>query len=193
MPEDVSAPAREDRSISMARANLYGLALIAPLLLLAVPFGLIWGGGALQEGLLAFAAPWSFVPVLLLGVVAHEALHAAAWVWLGGKPWSAIRFGFQLKTLTPYAHCTEPIEVRAYRAGAAAPGVVLGLLPLVVATAVGNGWLLWFGLFFTLAAVGDLVILWTLRGVEAGRLIVDHPTRAGCYVLAPGAPEAGEG
>ena len=148
---------------------------------------MLWGWPALLRGLLLFGAPLSFILVLLLGIVAHEALHGLAWRLAGRVPWSAIRFGFQLKTLTPYAHCAVPLEVRSYRIGTAAPGVVLGLLPLLVATVSGNGWLLRFGVFFSLAAVGDLIILWTLRGVPAGRRVKDHPTRAGCYVLAPGA------
>jgi hypothetical protein len=174
---------REDRSISMAQANLYGLLLLPPLLLLAVPFWLIWGGGALVEGLRVFTALQSFLPALVIGIVIHEALHGLAWMLAGRKPRSAMHFGFQLKTLTPYAHCTEPLEVGAYRVGAATPGVVLGLLPVLVATVIGNGWLLWFGVFFAFAAVGDLLILWLLRDVPRGRLVEDHPTRAGCTIL----------
>jgi hypothetical protein len=185
MTAETTGAAREDRSISMGQANLYAVVLTLPLLLLVAPFGLIWGGGRLLEGIEQFTRLVPFLLTLVIGIVVHEALHGLAWAWFGRKPWSAIRFGFQLRTLTPYAHCKEPLEVRAYRAGAAAPGIVLGLIPLAIATAIGNGWLLWFGLFFTLAALGDLIILWLLRDVPAGRLVEDHPVRAGCYVLAP--------
>lgn len=174
---------REDRSISMMQANVYGLVLLPPLLLLALPFWLRWGGASLLEGLRTFTELPSFLPALVGGIVVHEALHGLAWMLWGRKPFSAMRFGFQLKTFTPYAHCTEPLEVGAYRAGAAAPGIVLGLIPAIIATLNGNSWLLWFGVFFAFAAVGDLLILWLLRDVPRGRLVEDHPTRAGCYIL----------
>jgi hypothetical protein len=38
-------------------------------------------------------------------------------------------------------------------------------------------------LIFTLAAGGDALILWLLRGVPAGRLVRDHPSKPGCLVL----------
>ena len=103
-----------------------------------------------------------------------------------------MRLGFQWKVLTPYAHCTVPMPARPYRIGAAVPGIALGIVPIAAATALGNGPLLAFGLFFLLAAGGDALILWLLRDVPGDRLVEDHPTRAGCYVLTPGAPDADE-
>ncbi len=94
-----------------------------------------------------------------------------------------MRLGFSWKALTPYAHCAAPMPARAYRIGAAAPGVALGLLPAALAWATGSGAVLAFALLFTLAAGGDALILWLLRGVPPERLVVDHPTRAGCLVL----------
>ncbi|HET6528317.1 MAG TPA: hypothetical protein VFG39_06165, partial [Balneolaceae bacterium] len=46
-----------------------------------------------------------------------------------------------------------------------------------------NGWLLGFGLLFTLAAGGDILILWLLRKVDDGLLVQDHPDLVGCVVL----------
>ena len=40
-----------------------------------------------------------------------------------------------------------------------------------------------FGLLFTLASGGDLLILWLIRKVKPGEFVQDHPTRAGCYVI----------
>ena len=62
------------------------------------------------------------------------------------------------------------------------PGLVVGLLPSLVGIATGNGWIMLFGLFFTFAAGGDLLVLWLIRKVDAKVLVEDHPTNAGCYV-----------
>jgi hypothetical protein len=125
---------------------------------------------------------WLFLAVIL-GIVVHELIHGLAWAVAGQKPFSAIKFGFQWKTLTPYAHLKEPVEVNAYRIGAFMPGFILGILAYFLGLALGDGNLLWFSLIHTAAAGGDWLILWLIRKEKAGSLVEDHPTRAGCYVL----------
>lgn len=174
-----------DRSTSLVAANAWALGLAVPVLAaLVVPFGLVWGWGALGAG----AAWWgahlgAALAALVVGVLAHEALHALAWRLAARLPRGAVRLGFNWTALTPYAHCSAPMPARAYRLGAATPGIVLGLVPAVVAWATGSGALLAFALLFALAAGGDALVLWLVRDVPAGALVVDHPTRAGCLVL----------
>jgi hypothetical protein len=175
---------KRDLSVSPAAANLYGLITgLLPSVLLALLYLAIWGLPPFLEGAWEFVQPILCLPAFVIGIVAHELIHGLAWATFAGKPWSAIHFGFHWKTLTPYAHCREPMDIRAYRLGAVMPGIVLGILPAVFGILTGNGWLHWFGLLFTGAAGGDFLVLWLLRGVEPGRLVEDHPTRAGCYVL----------
>jgi hypothetical protein len=85
--------------------------------------------------------------------------------------------------LTPYAHCNQPLEVTAYRVGTFMPGLVLGILPFVVALVSASGDWFWFSLLHTTAACGDWLVLWVIRSVKPGSLVEDHPTNAGCYVL----------
>lgn len=94
-------------------------------------------------------------------------------------------FGINWRTLTPYAHIKVPITARAYRWGAFMPGLVLGLIPCLIAVLTGSGWLLVVGAVFILVAGGDFLVLWLLRGVPAGALVEDHPTAIGCRVVEP--------
>ena len=172
---------REDRSFSMTKANVYVLLMTIPIgLAFFGPFWLIWRdlGGA-DWNLFVFAL------LFLAGAVVHELLHGITWMMTGGASHETVKFGFQAKTLTPYAHCTEPLGVGAYRLGAAVPGIVLGIVPAIVAIAIGHAGLLVFGFLFTLAAGGDALILWVLRDVPEGAMVEDHPERAGCYVILP--------
>lgn len=174
---------KRDLSVSMVQANVYSLIFLVPVALLGAVYLLIWSG---DGSFSLIVRPWwvlVFVVVVGFSIVVHELLHALSWVFLGRKPWSAIRFGVVWKALAPYAHLTEPIEVRAYRWGVAMPGLVLGIVPSVIGLATGSGWVMIFGLVFTLAAAGDALILWIIRGVEAGKQVEDHPSRAGCYVI----------
>ena len=187
-PADESAssdPPKRDLSITMEKANLYGIALFIPIgLVLALPYVGRWGWAA-------FGRAWSLLldhtllalGVFAVGIVLHELIHGVSWTIFGKKPRGAIKYGFQVKTLTPYAHCTEPMDVWPYRLGAVLPGLLLGVLPWLASIATGNGAVFLFGFFFTLAALGDAMILWLLRGVAPGSLVLDHPTHAGCYVF----------
>ena len=98
----------------------------------------------------------------------------------------AFKLGFQWKSLTPYAHCKEPMDIRPYRIGAFAPGFILGILPWLVSLVTGDVLFLFYGFLFTIAASGDLLILWLIRGIKPNTLVEDHPTKAGCYVIKQG-------
>ncbi len=176
---------KQDFSVSMRQASVYSLALaLPPAFLLAWGYAFRWGWEAFWAGFDAlFGNLWVFLGVFLVGVIVHEGIHGVSWAIFGKKPLHAIKFGFQWKTITPYAHCKEPMEVNAYRLGTVMPGVVLGLIPALVGIGTGAGSWLMFGLIFTTAAGGDFLILWLLRGVQAGKQVEDHPTQAGCYVL----------
>jgi hypothetical protein len=171
---------KRDISISMRKANLYGIFLAIPVAVLQVAcFSRIHGIPAFEPELnLAL-----LVFLILAGIPAHELIHGHAWAIFGKKRFSSIKFGFMWKTMTPYAHVTEPLEVNAYRLGAFMPGLALGIIPFIIAMATGNGDLLWFSLLHTTAASGDWLILWLIRAIQPGSLVEDHPTKAGCYVL----------
>jgi hypothetical protein len=185
----------EERTASMVQANVAAIVgVLPPLAVLAVGYGLVWGWGALGDGFDDLFEPvWRFLLLFVGGVIVHEALHGIAWRMSGAEAGS-VRFGFQWKTLTPYAHSTAPMSARAYRIGAVTPGLVLGLAPALLGLAVGAGAMFWFGLLFTLAAGGDALILWLLRGVSGDRLVNDHPSKPGCLVLpkSDGVLERGE-
>lgn len=61
------------------------------------------------------------------------------------------------------------------------PLVVMGILPLIVAFILGNGFLFSFGLLFTWGATGDLSILFMLRKLDKECFVSDHPEKIGFY------------
>jgi hypothetical protein len=176
---------RQDRSISLLRANYLMVFFAVPAVLLPVwIYGMMWSWLRVVRFVTGTSALW-LVAAVVGGIVTHELLHAWAWALAAHRPVRGMRFGFDWKTITPYAHCPDAMPARAYRIGAVTPLIALGVLPTVVALATGSPALLGFGLFFTFAAGGDMLILWLLRDTPAGALVEDHPHRAGCYVLTP--------
>ena len=173
---------KRDLSISMLRANVVAVFIMIPVAILQFNlFHMLRGVGKMEItlNLLSLLLFWSLV---IASIVVHELIHGFTWMGFGKKPFSTIKFGIQWKTLTPYAHLKEPIEVNVYRIGGFMPGFVLGIIPFVLSLVLGDGNLLWFSVIQTAAASGDWLILWLLRNVNGGTLVEDHPSRAGCYV-----------
>lgn len=181
--EPGEAPA--DHSISMLRANLLGLPLfllmmgtvVAPyLLLVGIPAFILGVNRSLDLGI--------FLLWIAAGTAAHEALHGVGWAVAAGKPFRSMRFGVHWKTLTPYAHFTEPISAAAYRIGIVLPGIIVGLGPAIAGYALDHPATLLFGGLFFGAAAGDALGLWAVRNIPAATLVLDHPTRVGCRIVA---------
>jgi hypothetical protein len=180
-----------DRSVSLGTATLLGLGLAAPLVaLLLALHAKVHGRGSIDaavNGLLGNLAIG--LPLLALGIVVHELVHAIAWVTAGRGRWDRVRFGWQWRALAPFAHYTEPLPATAYRRGAVAPLLVLGVGPALAGTFAGWPAVAAFGWLLVVGAAGDLAVLWLLRGVPPDARVADHPTRAGCLVFpAPNSP-----
>jgi hypothetical protein len=171
---------RRDLSISMARANV--IVVFASLPVAIAQFVIFVALHGMEKAFPTCSSTLLIV-ALVLGILVHEFIHGISWVLFGRKPLSSIKFGFQWKTLTPYAHLRESIEISAYRLGTFLPGFVLGILVYVLSLVLGDGNLFLFGLLHTSAAGGDWLVLWLLRHVKGGTLVEDHPTHAGCYVI----------
>jgi hypothetical protein len=169
-------------TISPLKANLIALAFIVPVLgLFYVPFHFLHGFREFMSSFNQFF-PY-FIPVLIIGILLHEFLHGLTWAMFCKYGFHSIQYGVIWKFLTPYAHCKEALKVGNYRWGTVMPGLVLGIVPLLVAYIFGNGFLLVIGLIFLLAAGGDLTMLYLLRKVKNDLWIMDHPKEIGCFVI----------
>lgn len=171
--------------MSAGAANGYTLFFIFPIVLtFGALYLFLWTDSISKEALKAafFLKPFVLATLVLAGVVMHELLHASTALFFCKKGIKSIRFGIHWKSLTPYCHCCESMTVRQYRLVVAMPGLVMGLLPVMVGLYTGALGIMLFGLFFTLAAGGDLLILWLLRNECKNTLVQDHPTQIGCLI-----------
>jgi len=129
------------------------------------------------------------IPAGVLGIILHELIHGICFAYLSGYNFSIVRFGFDKKTFTPYAHCKLPINAFSYKISLLMPGILVGLVPAIYAIVVGNvPWLL-FGFFFTLGAAGDAIIFALIYRVGNQTLLEDHPSRAGCFMHSTSKPD----
>jgi hypothetical protein len=171
---------KRDASIPMSEATIKSLLIAIPVAIIQiVPFFLLHGFPAILPN--ANMTVYEFL--LLFGILIHELIHMFVWAFFAKKSLQTFKLGFQWKTLTPYAHCKEPMDIQPYRIGSFAPGVLLGVLPWLISLFTGNILLFFYGLLYTTAAGGDFLILWIIRNIKPNTLVEDHPTHAGCYVF----------
>ena len=179
---------KEKLVIDIVWADIFGLLLLIPIVLVfGVPFLFIWKNELLnmQDIMKTFIENKIFlkVPVvLIIGIIAHELIHGIVWAIFAKKGFKSIKFGVLWKMITPYCHCKEPLKVKHYIMGAIAPAIILGVIPAIVSLFTGNIWLLFGGMFFTLAACGDFLIINLLRKEKSDDYVKDHPSEVGCFI-----------
>lgn len=172
-----------DLSIPLWKANIYSLPIVVVLLIITVlPFYFLWGIDQIFSKFRSNSNLLLLLLVFLIGLVLHELIHAFSWIAFAKIPFSKIKFGFNVKSLSPYAHCGEAVTAKVYRIALLTPAIILGLIPISVSFFTGNIWLFIIGLLFTVTACGDFLIFWLIRNVTNDQLVADDPYKAGCRV-----------
>ncbi len=175
----------EDLSVDLFTASIKCIPIIVSLIIILIPLYIyIYGVTSL-----IFAARklvfgwWIVIPIIIVGIFAHEGLHALTFGLLSGSGFHDVHIGIQWDSLTPYAHYNQPIKALFYRIALLAPVFVLGLLPVIIGLFFQIGTAFILGLLFLLFSGGDLLIMWMIRKVPNSTFVKDHADRAGCYVF----------
>jgi hypothetical protein len=170
--------------IPVRKANTYSFALfLLTTIVLGIPFGFLIGFSSYLSAWKSFLTHYpQLVLALVSGVVAHEFLHAVTWSLFAKNGWKSITFGIHWKELAPFVHCDEFLPKIHYIAGVAMPGLILGVLPLLISCATREAWLFCFGSFFTAGAGGDFLSLQKLASFRRSDAILDHPKHLGFLV-----------
>jgi hypothetical protein len=153
----------------------------------------IIGIHALLHGVRAPESATSFLVAvgILLGayvvsVVIHEVLHVLAMLVFGRVSAGSIEWGHRISEGIVYVHTTEPMSVRAYRGVLALPGIVTGIIPVLIAWLTGSWLLVLYGWLMTTSAVGDLAIHRLIRDLDPSALVRDHPEQVGVLLMETG-------
>jgi hypothetical protein len=117
------------------------------------------------------------------GLLLHEVVHLAGYRLFGRVPRGAARLSFGRAALAPQVRCDRPIRAGAYRRVLFLPALLLGIVPGLLATLIGSWPLLIWATWMLVAASGDFVALWAMRGVPADDSVRAHPTGVGCLIF----------
>jgi hypothetical protein len=160
---------KEKLTINLLWANIFGVIILIPITLIyGIPYYLLWNNEVFSDSLdkiihnpsLSYFGSFSMLLLYILGgIITHELIHGITWSIFAKKGIKSIKFGVAWKMLTPYCHCKEPLSIKNYTLGAIMPAIILGLLPALVAIVIGHLGLLIFGIFFTMVACGDFLVI----------------------------------
>ncbi|NRT15820.1 hypothetical protein HNP99_002180 [Flavobacterium sp. 28A] len=187
---------RELITFNLVKANLYAIFSIIPILIIyLIPYYLIWNKNInkenIKKSIIYFKNNGYLNPILIftiiistltIGIILHELIHGITWAKFTKDGFKSIKFGVLWRFLTPYCHCKEPLLVKHYIIGGIMPTIILGVLPVIISFITGNILFLIFGIFFTMAAFGDFIILFRLIKENKNNLVLDHPSEVGCYI-----------
>ena len=174
-----------ERTLAPPAAMMIAFAMIPlGMMLLILPYQLRWGEFAPRP-------PAGQGPLILLGLFAaltaglflHEVAHLVGYRLFGRVEAGAARLSFGRVAFAPQIQCEKPIPAAAYRRMLWLPGLALGVVPAVLAIAVGSWALLIWGVWMTITAGGDVAALWAMRDLPAHTPVRSHPKRVGCVVI----------
>jgi hypothetical protein len=135
---------------------------------------------------IAFAG-WHLLALLLsvvLLVPIHEGLHAVGLFVFARVARRDIRFGVMWRALMPYCHCTVPIPLHACRKMALLPLWVTGLAAVALSFIFPADCLGAFAGIAVASCVGDVWMVYKLRGFAGDLLVQDHPSEIGCDLFS---------
>lgn len=175
-----------EKTLTIVQANVIAAILTLPTLSIFLTIHARLWGSLPEIPQLPGDSVWLDIVIMLailsVSVIVHEGLHGLGFIFGGASP-AEISFGF--KDASPYAHCTVPLRLGAYRVAVALPAIILGIVPGFAGLATGEGFLTLYGTIMVLAALGDVQVLWLLRDAPRKASVKDHPTLVGCQIWLP--------
>lgn len=118
-----------------------------------------------------------FVAAIFVGIVLHEGIHGVFIALFAG--WKELRFGFDKKTKSPFAHSKKKMRAWQMIIVCIAPLVVLGFGLIALGVIYGSLFLYLLGMIFTIAAGGDILYVKLLTKVPMVSFVKDLPDAVG--------------
>lgn len=183
------------KDLTVKEWKVYLIAILAALIIgyfALLLYGNMWGREKVtfiftttkDNVLLYFIYIFLYFFIFIILAVLHELLHAAAFILFGKSTWKDIRFGIMWSSITPYVHCSKPLNAWAYRISLVFPTIVLGVVPSLIGFGFEYGFLAFWGTIMLIGGVGDMIILFLIKKLPGNTLLMDHPSKIGCEIIS---------
>lgn len=174
---------KQDLTVGVVFANVVGPLIMLPF---CVIIGVTYLYTKFSGDLLSFHIGWSFLPLFIVLIVLHEAIHGLTWGIFAKGHLRSISFGVIWGALTPYCTCAEPLKRWQYILGGLMPTLILGFGMAGASVVLQSDLLFLLSEAMIFAGCGDFLIVWKLLMYKtAGKdvMFYDHPYECGTVVF----------
>ncbi|MED0942319.1 diaminopimelate epimerase [Bacillus mycoides] len=162
-------------SVSMVKLNIYSFFIIFAL---AIGIGYLH---ALFSGEFQIEITLPIMFLLIIGMIIlvciHEAIHLIGFRYIGGVPWSELKWGVNWKLGAAYAHSKQVITVKKMKTVLMLPFLPTGILPIVLGLAMNLEPLSFLGILLTAGCIGDIALYKKVSKFPDDALVKDHPSK----------------
>ncbi|MFD6506960.1 MULTISPECIES: DUF3267 domain-containing protein [unclassified Bacillus (in: firmicutes)] len=162
-------------SVSMVKLNIYAFFII-----FALAIGISYLH-ALFSGKFQFEITLPVMFLLIIGMIVlvciHEAIHLIGFRYIGGVPWSELKWGVNWKLGVAYAHSKKEITVKQMKKVLMLPFLPTGILPIAIGLAMNVQAISFLGVLLTAGCIGDIALYQKVSKFPDDALVKDHPSK----------------
>lgn len=173
----------ESREVVLSEIKLtyIGLPFTLIVILSALLYYCIWDVEPLFWGVKRFFSLMC-IPVVFTGLFLNEFFYRLTLAIFCRYPMSKFWYGFNFGQIMKCGDREIPAGVKYYRLALVLPHIIVGLFPLILGISINHPLIYIFGILFTLASIGDIVLLWEIRNINDKNQVCELPSREGVSV-----------
>ncbi|MBS9806003.1 DUF3267 domain-containing protein [Bacillus cereus] len=162
-------------TVSMVKLNVYAFLIIFVLAFGISFLHVLFSGGVQVE--ITLPTVFLFIIAMILLFCIHEAIHLIGFRYIGGVPWSELKWGVNWKLGAAYAHSKKAITVKQMKKVLMLPFLPTGILPIVLGLAMNLQPLSFLGVLLTAGCIGDMVLYQKVSKFPEDAQVIDHPSK----------------
>ncbi|MCU7666071.1 DUF3267 domain-containing protein [Bacillus thuringiensis] len=162
-------------AVSMVKLNVYAF-----LIIFVLAFGISFLHALLSGGVqveITLPTVFLFISAMIVLVCIHEAIHLIGFRYIGGVPWSELKWGVNWKLGVAYAHSKQAVTVKQMKKVLMLPFLPTGILPIVLGIAMNLEPLSFLGILLTAGSIGDIALYQKVSKFPDDAQVIDHPSK----------------
>ncbi|EJS73602.1 DUF3267 domain-containing protein [Bacillus cereus] len=162
-------------TVSMVKLNVYAFLIIVALSFVISFLHALLPGGVQVE--ITLPTVFLFIIAMIVLICIHEAIHLIGFRYIGGVPWSELKWGVNWKLGIAYAHSKQVITVKQMKKVLILPFVPTGILPIVLGLATNMQSISFLGILLTAGCIGDIALYQKVSKFPDDAQVIDHPSK----------------
>ncbi|WP_226604593.1 DUF3267 domain-containing protein [Bacillus cereus] len=162
-------------AVSMVKLNVYAF-----LIIFVLAFGISFLHALLSGGVqveITLPTVFLFISAMIVLVCIHEAIHLIGFRYIGGVPWSELKWGVNWKLGVAYAHSKQAVTVKQMKKVLMLPFLPTGILPIVLGIAMNLEPLSFLGILLTAGSIGNIALYQKVSKFPDDAQVIDHPSK----------------